>query len=87
MDKTSSRRGDQRQQDLPRTHKVLQGCQDVLCLFLHNVGPCPTSKHFWIIRETRMMAHPCGNKQRVFHLAMDESGTAVGMNTTMAESS
>lgn len=38
-----------------------------------------------------MMAHPCGNKQRVFHLTMDESCTTVnadlGMDTAMAESS
>lgn len=36
------------------------------------------------------MAHPCGSKQRVFHLAMDESSTTVdadlGVDTTMAES-
>lgn len=80
----------QHQQDLPRTHKVLQDCQDAHCLFLHNLGPCPTNKQLWIIWEARMMAHPCGNKQRAFHLAVDESSTTVnadlGMDTTMAGS-
>lgn len=79
------------QQDLPRTQKALQDCQDVHCLLLHSPGPCPTSKQLWIIWEARMMAHPCGNKQRVFHLTMDESCTTVnadlGMDTAMAESS
>lgn len=37
-----------------------------------------------------MMAHPCGNKERVFQLTMDESSTTanadLGMDTTMPES-
>lgn len=74
MHETSSRqglRGSTRQQsyrNLPRMHKALRGCQDAhrlpRCrLFLCNLGPCPTSKHLWIIWENRMMAHPCGREQ------------------------